>query len=77
MISLYIDDGDLVIDVSNRFEGKIDIDKIDQSCYTTKGEGHGYGLSLVKKILSETDKFENLRSVKRDVFKQVIKIKNT
>ena len=58
MISLYIDYGDLVIDVSNRFEGKIDIDKIDQSCYTTKGEGHGYGLSLVKKILSETDKFD-------------------
>ena len=77
MISLYIDDGDLVIDVSNRFKGKIDIDRIDESGYTTKGEGHGYGLSLVKKILSETDRFENVRSVKKDVFKQIIKIKNT
>ena len=77
MISLYVDDDNLVIEVSNRFEGKIDINKLDESGYTTKGDGHGYGLSLVKKILSETDKFENVRSVNRNVFKQVIKIKNT
>lgn len=76
MISLYVDD-DLVIEVSNRFEGKLDIDKLDESGYTTKGDGHGYGLSLVKKILSETDRFENIRSINRNVFKQVIKIKNT
>lgn len=77
MISLYVDDDNLVIEVSNRFEGKIDIDKLDESGYTTKGDGHGYGLSLVKKILSETDKFENIRSINRNVFKQIIKIKNT
>ena len=77
MISLYVDDDNLVIEVSNRFEGKIDIDKLDESGYTTKGDGHGYGLSLVKKILSETDKFENVRSINRNVFKQIIKIKNT
>jgi len=75
MISLYVDDDNLVIEVSNRFEGKIDIDKLDESGYTTKGDGHGYGLSLVKKILSETDKFENVRSVNRNVFKQIIKLK--
>ena len=77
MISLYIDDGDFVIEVSNRFEGILDIDKLDKSGYTTKGDGHGYGLSLVKKILSETDVFENERSIKRNVFKQIIRIKNT
>ena len=77
MISLFVDEGDLVIEVSNKFEGKIDVDKLDESGYTTKGDGHGYGLSLVKKILSETDVFENERSIKRNVFKQNIKIKNT
>lgn len=77
MISLFVDEGDLVIEVSNKFEGKIDVDKLDESGYTTKGDGHGYGLSLVKKILSETDVFENERSIKRNVFKQIIKIKNT
>ena len=77
MISLYIDDSDLVIDVSNRFSGKVDIDRIDESGYTTKGDGHGYGLFLVKKILSETNVFENERSINRNVFKQIIRIKNT
>ena len=76
MISLYADT-DLVIEVSNKFEGKLDIDRMDESGYTTKGDGHGYGLTLVKKILSETDTFENTRSVKRNIFKQVIRIKNT
>lgn len=77
MISLFVDEADLVIEVSNKFEGKIDVDRLDESGYTTKGDGHGYGLPLVKKILSETDKFENERSIKRNIFKQVIKIKNT
>ena len=77
MISLFVDDEKLVIEVSNKFEGKIDVDRLDESGYTTKGDGHGYGLSLVKKILSETNRFENERSVKRNIFKQVIKIKNT
>lgn len=77
MISLYIDDDDLIIDVSNRFEGMINLDRLDESGYTTKGDGHGYGLSLVKKILSETNKFENERSIKRNIFKQVVRIKNT
>lgn len=76
MISLYVDT-DLVIEVSNKFEGKLDIDRMDESGYTTKGDGHGYGLTLVKKILSETDTFKNTRSVKRNIFKQVIRIKNT
>ena len=77
MISLYVDGKDLIIEVSNRFKGKVDVDRLDESGYTTKGDGHGYGLPLVKKILSETDTFVNERSVKRNIFKQVIRIKNT
>lgn len=75
MISLYVDDDMLVVDISNRFNGMLDIDKLDDEGYTSKGDGHGYGLSLVKKILSETDIFENEKSVKNDIFKQVIKVK--
>ena len=75
MISLYVDDDMLIIDISNRFDGKIDLDKIDEEGYTTKGDGHGYGLSLVKKLVSESDCFINERKVNKDVFKQIIKFK--
>lgn len=75
MISLYVDGDMLVIDISNRFDEKIDLDKIDEEGYTTKGDGHGYGLSLVKKLVGESDCFINERKVNKDVFKQVIKFK--
>ena len=75
MISLYVDEDMLIIDISNRFDGKIDLDKIDEEGYTTKGEGHGYGLSLVKKLVDGNDCFINERKVNKDVFKQVIKFK--
>ena len=75
MISLYVDDDNLVVDISNKFNGKIELDRLDDEGYTTKSDGHGYGLSLVKKILSETDKFENERSIRKDIFKQTIKVK--
>lgn len=75
MISLYIDDDMLIIDISNKFDGKIDLDKIDEEGYTTKGEGHGYGLSLVKKLVNGNDCFINERKVNKDVFKQIIKFR--
>ena len=75
MISLYEEDEKLIIEVSNKFEGNIDLEHIDNEGFTTKGGGHGYGLSLVKKIVSETKIFENERQINNNIFKQVIKVK--
>lgn len=75
MISLYVDDDNLIVDISNKFNGKIELDRLDEEGYTTKSDGHGYGLSLVKKILSESNNFQNERCIRKDIFKQTIKVK--
>ena len=36
-IEIYLMDGDLCVDITNNYEGKLDIDKIGSSKYTTKG----------------------------------------
>lgn len=74
-IALFIMDNELCIDVSNNFEGELDIDKIDAAKYTTKGDGHGYGLSLVKKIIKNNKLLGNERRVDNNIFTQRLKIK--
>lgn len=74
-IEIYILDEKLCIDITNNFEGNLDLDKINNTKYTTKGEGHGYGLTLVKQLLDESNKLENEKSINRDTFTQTLKIK--
>jgi len=75
IISLYEDDGNLIIEVSNKFDGIIELDNIDNEGYTTKGVGHGYGLSLVKKIVTKSDVFINERHINNNIFKQIVRVK--
>jgi len=73
-IELYILDKKLNISIANNFEGGIELDKIDEEKYTTKGEGHGYGLSLVKTIINKNDKLENIRMINDNVFIQILRL---
>ena len=68
-------DNELCIDITNNFKGSLDLDKINNKKYTTKGDGHGYGLTLVKQLLEESNKLENEKSINRDNFTQTLKIK--
>lgn len=79
MISLYVDDDMLVIEVSNNYDGELDDELLDSEGFTTKGNGHGYGLCLVKDIVSNSKIFVNDRKISNGVFHQIIKvvIKNT
>ena len=74
-INLYLDEDKINIEVSNNYISKIEIEKIYNIGYTTKGKGHGYGLSLVKKIIDENNKLENKIKISKDVFTQIISIK--
>ena len=74
VISMYIDEL-FIIEVSNRIKDNVDLDKIYDKGYTSKEKGHGYGLSLLKKIVDENDSVINELKITNDIFTQVIKIK--
>lgn len=75
-IELYLIDNDLYIDITNNFEGIIDLKKIENTNYTTKGNGHGYGLLLVNKIIKESNnKLKNEKTINGKCFTQTLKIR--
>ena len=74
-IYLKYENDELYIKVSNNYSGVIELDKIDNSGYTTKGKGHGYGLSLVKGIIRENACFKNDREIHGKMFSQIIRLK--
>ncbi|HIS90272.1 MAG TPA: GHKL domain-containing protein [Candidatus Faecisoma merdavium] len=74
VISMYIDEL-FIIEVSNRIKDNIDLDKIYDKGYTSKEKGHGYGLSLLKKIVDENINVTNELKITNDIFTQIIKIK--
>ena len=46
----------VIFNIQNTYKGKIDLSKIGTG-HTTKGQGHGYGLRLVKDIVDANDMF--------------------
>lgn len=74
-ISMYAESGILNIEISNYFEGQIDIEKIFQKGYTTKSDGHGYGLTLLQEIVEKNEKISNETVIIKNIFMQTIKIK--
>lgn len=74
-IEFYIIDNFLYIDITNNFEGTLDIESISSAGYTTKGEGHGYGLSLVQKIVKENKNIKHECEINKNYITQRVIIK--
>lgn len=74
-IEVYAEDRSLCIAISNNYDGEIELDKLDEPGYTTKENGHGYGLSLVAEIVNDNEKLSTHREIKDNIFKQILKIK--
>lgn len=74
-IEFYAEKKTLCIAISNNFEGEIDFEKMDNPGYTTKENGHGYGLSLAHEIIESNDRLSSEREIKDNIFKQILKIK--
>jgi two-component system sensor histidine kinase AgrC len=74
-ISLYIEDDKLNIKISNTYKGTINIDRLFDEGYTTKGSGHGYGLALAKKIIDSNPILSNSIEISDKIFSQIISVK--
>ena len=60
----------IIMDISNTFNNKDDIKQIGKKGFTTKGFGHGYGLSIVKDINKHNNNIESFNDIEDDKFKQ-------
>jgi len=75
IVEIFVMDNDLYIEISNNYDGEIALEKISNKGYTTKGKGHGYGLSLVREIIKNDHNLENGKKIDREMFTQSLKIK--
>ena len=66
----------VIITISNTYNKSLDIKQVGKKGFTTKGIGHGYGLSIVKDITKHNNSIEVLNDIEDDKFKQIIIIYN-
>ena len=64
----------IIMTISNTYNDNLDIKQIGKKGFTTKGKGHGYGLSIVKDINKHNENIETFNDVEDDKFTQTILI---
>lgn len=64
----------LLLTISNTYDKNTDINKVGKSGFTTKGIGHGFGLSIVKDIAKTNSEIETFSSKESDKFIQTAMI---
>lgn len=74
-IEMYNTDNNLVISITNSYNKDKDLSNIYSPGISTKGEYHGYGLSLVRKIVRNNKRLETYNEVTENEFTQVLIVK--
>lgn len=74
LVELYKENKKMCINITNNFRGCIDFKHMDKPGYTTKGTGHGYGLSLVNDIISSNCYLSTERSINNDLITHTLVI---
>lgn len=73
-IEIRKEDTCIIMTISNTYNDNLDIKQIGKKGFTTKGKGHGYGLSIVKDINKHNENIETFNDVEDDKFTQTILI---
>ena len=73
-ISLYVENNDLVFMIANTYNNKIEITRLEEKGYTTKGKYHGRGLYEVAKSLKKNEIMKYKYEILDDYFIATLKI---
>lgn len=73
-LEIYKEGKAIKIVLANTYKGKINVDKIDDYGYTTKGKNRGTGLHIVKGILNDERMFSQTRTIIEGYYVQELKI---
>lgn len=74
VIEMYIEDEIFTISITNTYDNSVDKKNIYKAGVSTKGGNHGYGLSLVKKIVKYNKKLKTSHEITENEFTQILKI---
>lgn len=74
-ILIYCDVNRVYFELANTHDGDIELDKINDCGYSTKGEGRGVGLNIVKNIINKSEIFNLCSFIVDDFFSQRLEIK--
>ena len=74
-IEIYLNNNNVEIIISNSYLGEVDIKNVNEKGYSTKGKSHGYGLSLVKNILENSNIFSSETTTCNGIYTQKLNIK--
>lgn len=77
IVSVYTETEDLCVEIDNSYSGIVDKDGIKKKGYTTKGKNHGHGLTILNRIIDETEELEFEQSINDNdkLFTSILKIK--
>ena len=73
-IETYKEGNKLIIVIDNTFSGNINLDKISEKYYSTKGKGRGLGLYLVSELINKTDNIFLDKEINNNIFTSKITI---
>ena len=69
-LNIRLENNTVNFDFVNSFSGNVEINRINEIGYTTKGEEHGVGLSLLSKIIKNSNRFECIPEIMDNFFIQ-------
>lgn len=74
LIDVYNEEDNICFDISNSFEGNINLKHINKKGYTTKGNNRGLGLNIANNILKRSNSIIMNQSIENNIFTTKIKV---